>query len=45
MVDRSPEGRLEVTGGVLRYVHRCNWKMLVENLTNSHASLRGLKRI
>jgi phenylpropionate dioxygenase-like ring-hydroxylating dioxygenase large terminal subunit len=35
MVDRSPEGRLEVTGGVLRYVHRCNWKMLVENLTDT----------
>ncbi len=35
MVDRSPEGRLEVAGGVLRYMHRCNWKMLVENLTDT----------
>jgi phenylpropionate dioxygenase-like ring-hydroxylating dioxygenase large terminal subunit len=35
MVDRSPVGRLEITGGVLRYVHRCNWKMLVENLTDT----------
>ncbi|HEY0420356.1 MAG TPA: aromatic ring-hydroxylating dioxygenase subunit alpha [Acetobacteraceae bacterium] len=35
MIDRSPEGRLEVTGGVLRYMHRCNWKMLVENLTDT----------
>lgn len=35
MVDRSPAGRLEVAGGVLRYMHRCNWKMLVENLTDT----------
>jgi benzoate/toluate 1,2-dioxygenase subunit alpha len=35
MVDRSPAGRLEVVGGVLRYIHNCNWKMLVENLTDT----------
>lgn len=35
MVDRSPEGRLEVAGGVLRYMHRCNWKMLVDNQTDT----------
>ncbi|MFN5700361.1 MAG: aromatic ring-hydroxylating dioxygenase subunit alpha [Betaproteobacteria bacterium] len=35
MVDRSPEGRLEVAGGVMRYVHRCNWKMLVDNQTDT----------
>jgi phenylpropionate dioxygenase-like ring-hydroxylating dioxygenase large terminal subunit len=35
MVDRSPEGKLEVTGGVFRYLHHCNWKMLVENLTDT----------
>lgn len=35
MVDRSPEGRLEVAGGVFRYLHRCNWKMLVENQTDT----------
>jgi phenylpropionate dioxygenase-like ring-hydroxylating dioxygenase large terminal subunit len=35
MVDRSPVGKLEVAGGVLRYMHRCNWKMLVENLTDT----------
>jgi len=35
MVDRSPEGRLEVAGGVLRYVHDCNWKMFVENLNDT----------
>ncbi|HOB65665.1 aromatic ring-hydroxylating dioxygenase subunit alpha [Ottowia sp.] len=35
MVDRSPEGRLEVAGGVLRYMHPCNWKMLVDNQTDT----------
>src|SRR5882757_7339197 len=35
MVDRSPVGKLEVAGGVLRYMHNCNWKMLVENLTDT----------
>ncbi|MGA1498052.1 MAG: aromatic ring-hydroxylating dioxygenase subunit alpha, partial [Steroidobacteraceae bacterium] len=35
MVDRSPEGRLEVAGGVLRYMHQCNWKMFVENLNDA----------
>ena len=28
-------GRLEVAGGVLRYMHNCNWKMLVENQTDT----------
>ncbi len=35
MVDRSPVGRLEVAGGVLRYLHHCNYKMLMENLTDT----------
>ncbi|MGH7073818.1 MAG: aromatic ring-hydroxylating dioxygenase subunit alpha [Stellaceae bacterium] len=35
MIDRSPVGRLKVAGGVLRYVHRSNWKMLVENQTDT----------
>jgi len=35
MIDRSPVGRLEVAGGVLRYMHDCNWKMLVENQTDT----------
>ena len=35
MVDRSPEGRLEVSGPPLRYLHKCNWKMLVENQTDT----------
>ena len=30
MANRSPVGRLEVVGGVLRYMHNCNWKMFVE---------------
>ncbi|MGJ8544194.1 MAG: aromatic ring-hydroxylating dioxygenase subunit alpha [Sulfitobacter sp.] len=35
MVDRSPAGRLEVVGPPLRYLHHCNWKMLVENQTDT----------
>lgn len=35
MVDRSPAGRLEVAGHPLRYMHHCNWKMLVENQTDT----------
>jgi len=35
MVERSPEGRLEVAGGVLRFMHDCNWKMFVENLNDT----------
>jgi benzoate/toluate 1,2-dioxygenase subunit alpha len=35
MADRSPEGELEVAGGVLRYMHNCNWKMFVENLNDT----------
>jgi len=47
MVDRAPEGRLEVAGGTLRYMHDCNWKMFVENLNDtmhpmvSHESAAG----
>ncbi|WP_409079807.1 aromatic ring-hydroxylating dioxygenase subunit alpha [Pusillimonas sp. SM2304] len=35
MVDRSPAGELQVAGGVLRYLHDCNWKMLVDNQTDT----------
>lgn len=35
MVDRSPEMRLEVAGPPLRYLHKCNWKMLVDNQTDT----------
>ncbi|MBI1732782.1 MAG: Rieske 2Fe-2S domain-containing protein [Gammaproteobacteria bacterium] len=34
-VDRSPEGVIEVTGGVLRYVHDANWKILLENVSDN----------
>ena len=35
MVERSPEGKLEIAGGVMRYMHNCNWKMLVDNQTDT----------
>lgn len=35
MVERSPAGSLEVCGGVMRYMHHCNWKMLVDNQTDT----------
>jgi phenylpropionate dioxygenase-like ring-hydroxylating dioxygenase large terminal subunit len=35
MADRSPVGKLEVAGGVLRYMHDSNWKMFVENLNDT----------
>lgn len=50
LADRSPEGRLEVTGGTLRYLHNCNWKMYVENLNDAmhpmvaHESSAGTAR-
>ena len=50
MADRSPDGRLEVAGGVLRYMHDCNWKMFIENLNDTmhpmvaHQSSAGTAR-
>ena len=50
MADRSPEGELEIAGGVLRYLHNCNWKMFVENLNDTmhpmvaHESSAGTAR-
>ena len=47
MVDRSPAGKMTVAGGVLRFLHDCNWKMFVENLNDTmhpmaaHASSAG----
>lgn len=35
LVGRSPEGKVEVAGGVLRYLHDCNWKMFIENLNDA----------
>lgn len=38
LIDRAPAGELKVEGGVLRYMHTCNWKMLLENISdNLHA--------
>lgn len=35
LCDRSPEGEVEVAGGVLRYQHDCNWKYIAENLNDT----------
>ncbi len=35
LVDRSPLGRLEIAGGCLRNVIRCNWKMYLENINDT----------
>ena len=35
LVERSPEGRIEIAGGCFRYVHDSNWKMFVENLNDA----------
>ena len=35
LVERSPEGRIEVAGGCFRYLHDSNWKMFVENLNDA----------
>jgi hypothetical protein len=35
MVERSPVGRLEVAGGILRNTMACNWKMYLENINDS----------
>lgn len=35
MVDRSPTGRLQVDGGVLRNTVNCNWKLYLENINDS----------
>ena len=35
LCDRSPEGEVEIAGGILRYVHECNWKMFIENLNDT----------
>ena len=50
LVDRAPEGELELTGGCLRFLHNCNWKMFVENLNDTmhpmiaHASSAGVAK-
>lgn len=35
MIARSPQGKLEIAGKPLRYMHDCNWKMLVDNQTDT----------
>lgn len=35
LVERSPEGRIEIAGGCLRFMHACNWKLFVENLNDT----------
>jgi phenylpropionate dioxygenase-like ring-hydroxylating dioxygenase large terminal subunit len=35
LIDRSPTGKLEVAGGILRSVVRCNWKMYLENINDT----------
>jgi phenylpropionate dioxygenase-like ring-hydroxylating dioxygenase large terminal subunit len=35
MVERSPEGRLTVGGGVMRNIIHCNWKMYLENINDT----------
>jgi len=35
MVDRSPQGQLRVAGAPLRHRHRCNWKMVMDNQTDT----------
>src|SRR5260370_34968156 len=32
MVDRAPDGELEVAGGVFKHTYRGNWKLYLENL-------------
>jgi len=50
MADRSPVGELEIAGGVLRYLHNCNWKMFIENLNDTmhpmvaHESSAGIAK-
>jgi len=35
LVERSPQGRLQVAGGVLRNIIHCNWKMYLENINDT----------
>jgi benzoate/toluate 1,2-dioxygenase alpha subunit len=36
VVDRAPEGEVELTGGVHRYYYRGNWKLQAENLADQY---------
>ena len=35
LVDRAPEGEIEVVGEPLRYLNDCNWKMPIENVSDA----------
>jgi len=35
MVDRAPEGEIEVAGGVFRHAYDANWKLYLENLCDA----------
>jgi len=35
LADRSPVGKLEVAGGALRTIVRCNWKIYLENINDT----------
>ncbi|CDL85560.1 aromatic ring-hydroxylating dioxygenase subunit alpha [Xenorhabdus szentirmaii] len=35
MIDRSPQGTLRVVGAPLRHRHHCNWKMVMDNQTDT----------
>ena len=35
LVDRSPTGKLQVAGGCVRTLVRCNWKMYMENINDT----------
>lgn len=35
LVDRSPTGKLQLVGGCLRTIVRCNWKMYLENINDT----------
>lgn len=34
LIDRSPQGKIEIVGRPFKWVNHCNWKMLVENLVD-----------
>ena len=35
MVDRAPDGEIEVAGGVFRHAYNANWKLYLENLCDA----------
>jgi phenylpropionate dioxygenase-like ring-hydroxylating dioxygenase large terminal subunit len=35
MVDRAPDGEIEVAGGVLKHLYKGNWKLYLENLCDA----------